>query len=59
MVVSTGEGHHNPDDDVLQIVKRGSSFINRHDIPDPQYWGTYSAAQVSTLAARNTCSCSV
>lgn len=50
-MVTTGGGHHSPPDDILQIVKRGSNIINRPDLADPQYWGTYSAAQVRTCSA--------
>jgi hypothetical protein len=33
-------------DGVIQIVKRGTGVIERSQLSDPQYWGTYSAAQV-------------
>lgn len=32
---------------VIQVVKRGTGVIDRGtQLADPQYWGTYSAAQV-------------
>lgn len=44
---NVGEGYHSHEGDIIQIVKRGSGIIARDDLGEgPQYWGTYSAAQV-------------
>lgn len=45
--VIVGDSYHEHEGDVIQIVKRGTGVISRGDLgPGPQYWGTYSAAQV-------------
>ena len=45
--VGEGSGYDNSNGDgTIQIVQRGPGVIDRADLPEPQYWGTYSAAQV-------------
>lgn len=43
---SDGYGGPKADRGLIQIVKRGPGVINRQDLNDPQFWGTYSAASV-------------